>query len=172
VPDILVQRLASELNEPTLPARYLPIRRFVEGAELRGIDLAEAAEVFAAARERAARLGVTLHLPKLLPASRSIQPAPSGGGRRAGAVDGAAGQERRAQARCSWPVDKLYVTAGGELLPCCMVGTPDRATFGNAFDDGLDAVWNGEAARQWRSALGSDDPGALCRGCALYRGTF
>lgn len=149
--EVLVQRLASDLAESTLPARYLPVQAYLREAELRGHDLAEASEVFAFARERAARLGVALHLPRLTSA-RSAGDA--------------------AQPGCDWPFDKLYVTAGGEALPCCMVGTPDRARLGNVLVDGVRAVWEGGVARQWRAGLLSGAPGPLCRGCALHRGTF
>jgi MoaA/NifB/PqqE/SkfB family radical SAM enzyme len=160
--EVLVQRLASDLAEPALPARYLPVQGYLRRAELRGHDLAEASEVFAFARERAARLGVSLHLPRLTP----------GPGASGTALDMRATTARALQPRCAWPFDKLYVTAGGEALPCCMVGTPDRAQLGNVLQDGVRAVWTGPAAQQWRAGLLGDAPGPLCRGCALYRGTF
>jgi MoaA/NifB/PqqE/SkfB family radical SAM enzyme len=160
--EVLVQRLASDLAEPTLPARYLPVQAYLRHAELRGHDLAEASAVFAFARERAARLKVALHLPRLTPGPGGSRAAP---GKRGPAA-------RLPQPRCAWPFDKLYVTAGGEALPCCMVGTPDRAHLGNVLRDGVRAVWTGPAAQQWRAGLLGDAPGALCRGCALYRGTF
>lgn len=160
VEEVLVQRLASEMSEPSLPLRYIPVRRYVSDSELRGIDLAEAAAVFSAARERAARLGIVLHLPRL-GAPMSAVPARDD---RSAAAAPAAG--------CDWPFAKGYVTATGELLPCCMVGTPDRATLGNALHDGMAAVWHGPAAQQWRAGLLGGAPGALCAGCALYRGAF
>lgn len=146
VPEILVQRLSSDLGQSDLPARYIPIKQYVEGAELQPADLQEAAPVFEEARALAAELGVTLHLPRL-------QPPPEGG-------------------RCDWPWTQLYLTAAGELLPCCMVATADRASFGNVFDGGLLARWQGEPAQRFRSALQGDEPPAVCRSCALYHGTF
>lgn len=150
VHELLVQRLSSDLAQPDLPARYIPIRRHVDTAELRAQDLDEAGRVFGEARALAAGLGFTLHLPRLLP-------PPSG----------------RAVGRCDWPSTQLYLTAAGELLPCCMVATADRASFGNVFD-GADLAerWAGEAAQAFRAALASDRPPAVCRSCALYRGMF
>jgi MoaA/NifB/PqqE/SkfB family radical SAM enzyme len=152
VPQILVQRLSSDLTQPDLPQRYIPIRDYVSAAELQASDLPQAAEVFAQARALAADLGITLHLPKL--ADR--QDAPTG--------------------RCDWPSTQLYVTAAGELLPCCMVATADRASFGRVFSDSgapaMLAAWQGTAAREFRRALASDQPPRVCRTCALYRGTF
>src|SRR2546423_3788180 len=109
VPELLVQRLSSDLGQPDLPARYIPIRQYVDDAQLGPADLAHAATVFAEARALAGELGISLHLPRL--AQPAAPPA--------------------AAPRCRRPWAQLYVTAAGELLPCCMVATADRATFGN-----------------------------------------
>jgi hypothetical protein len=53
-----------------------------------------------------------------------------------------------------------------------MVATADRLNLGNALADGVAHVFNGAAARQLRRELLDDQPNALCRACALYRGTF
>jgi hypothetical protein len=53
-----------------------------------------------------------------------------------------------------------------------MVGTPDRANFGSLADRGVEAVWNGEAARAFRTALAGDEPPRICRSCSLYHGEF
>jgi MoaA/NifB/PqqE/SkfB family radical SAM enzyme len=153
VHELLVQRLSSDLVQPDLPQRYIPIRRYVDDAELRPADLARAEAVFDEARRLARAFGTTLHLPRLQPRGIAAPvPAP----------------------RCRWPWDQLYLTAAGELLPCCMVATADRASFGNVFDapGGVSARWHGDAARAFRAALAADEPAAPCRSCALYRGTF
>jgi MoaA/NifB/PqqE/SkfB family radical SAM enzyme len=141
---VLVQRLAHPLTEPTLPARYIPVRSFLATAELRGDALVDAQHHFDAASARAAELGVRLSLPRLTPAA-----APG----------------------CRWPWEGLYLTADGAMLPCCMVGTPDRANFGDAAH-GIAAAWRGEAAQAFRAALDGPEPPSVCRGCALYRGAF
>jgi MoaA/NifB/PqqE/SkfB family radical SAM enzyme len=154
---LLVQRLSSDLHQPDLPARYIPIRRYVDEAELHEDDRPRMAAVFDAARALARSLSFTLHLPKLPGATAASRP------------DG-----DRGRGRCTWPLDQLYLTAAGELLPCCMVATADRASFGNVFDPGEDLAsrWHGPAAQSFRAALAGDDPPAVCRSCALYRGEF
>lgn len=146
VHEVQVQRLSSDLEQPDLPERYIPIREHVRQAELAPEDLAHARAVFAHASRLAAALGVTLHLPRLTSNPQA--------------------------ARCTWPWDGLYLTAGGEMLPCCMAGTPDRASFGSVDDGGVLARWHGEAARQFRARLASEEPPSVCRHCALYRGAF
>lgn len=154
VHELLVQRLSNDLGDAALPRRYIPIRDYVDAAELRRDDLPRAHAVFTVARERAQALGLALHLPRL------------------DERDGAPGTARP---RCTWPWDRLYVTAAGELLPCCMVATADRARFGNVFDAGavrLNEVWRAAPARAFRAALAGDTPPSVCRSCALYRGQF
>ena len=52
VRELLVQRLSSDLSQPQLPARYIPIRNYVQEAELQPSDLARAAQVFAVAQNK------------------------------------------------------------------------------------------------------------------------
>lgn len=156
VPELLVQRLSSDLQQPDLPARYIPIRSYVSQAELTAADLGRAAEVFAEARALAAGFGMSLHLPRLAAREASAGPAP----------------------RCRWPWEQLYFTAAGELLPCCMVATADRASFGKVFPQEGDAAggllerWHGAAAQSFRQGLADEVPPDVCRSCALYNGTF
>jgi MoaA/NifB/PqqE/SkfB family radical SAM enzyme len=150
VGELQVQRLARDLAEPSLPARYIPIARYVGEQELRACDLPRAEEVFAQARAVAAELGMRLHLPALRPAADAPARGP----------------------RCTWPWDQLYLTAAGHLLPCCIVGTADIATFGKIFGSDPLAVWHGEAARGFRRALAEGPPPRVCGGCALYHHRF
>jgi len=141
VPELLVQRLSSDLRQPELPARYIPIREYVDDAQLGPADLPHASQVFDEARRLAEDLGLRLHLPRLVPAP--VQAAPR-------------------RPRCRWPWDQLYVTAAGEMLPCCMVATADRASFGNVF---AGADENGVAANTLpklaRSAVSTMQHGSI-----------
>jgi radical SAM protein with 4Fe4S-binding SPASM domain len=65
-----------------------------------------------------------------------------------------------------------YVSYDGRAMPCCMVATPDRASFGNVFQDNLLPVWNGVEAEQFRSRLRSSDPPEICQSCSVYHGVF
>jgi MoaA/NifB/PqqE/SkfB family radical SAM enzyme len=154
VGELLVQRLSNDLAQADLPARYIPIRNYVQGAELGAADERRAAEVFAEASAAAKACGLRLHLPRLAaPASRSS----------------ARGQH------CRWPWEQLYVSAAGELMPCCMVASADRGSFGKVLGKAaapLAARWHGETAQAFRLALESETPPAVCRSCALYRGAF
>lgn len=108
--------------------------------------------LFEESRALAAELDVRLNLPRLHPREK-----PSSGG-----------------PRCDWPWEQLYVTAAGQMLPCCMTASADNATFSDVFASpgGLQARWPGEKAMALRAALAADEPPSRCRSCALYRGMF
>ncbi len=149
---VFVQHLCHDFAEASLPARYRPMREFVQAETL----LEEAPEridrYFGETRAVAAQLGVELRLPSTRP-----RPHPPG---------------TPGRARCDWPWRGAYISYQGLAMPCCMVATPDRINFGSMAERGVEAIWNGEAYRRFRARLDSDDPPEICRSCALYRGTF
>ena len=105
--------------------------------------------------ELAAELGVVLR------GSGEVQPADQVAGR-----DGP-NAPRRA---CQRPWKLTYVTANGQVLPCCIApftGAPySSIVLGNLFAQPLAEVWNGDRYRGWRSALLSEStPPAACMGC-------
>jgi hypothetical protein len=57
-------------------------------------------------------------------------------------------------------------------MPCCIIATPDRLNFGNMAQEGVVRVWNSAEYNAFRARLDSDDPPDICRGCAVYNGTF
>ena len=87
----------------------------------------------------------------------------------------------RGDAVAGLSIEQLYVPAAGSLLPCCMVATADRASFGDVFASGsaedreparLLERRHGAEAQAFRAALASATPPSVCRSCALYRGSF
>ncbi len=70
---------------------------------------------------------------------------------------------------CNRPWYLAYVTAHGDVLPCCFAPfiTDDLApvTLGNVFQDGLETVWNGAAYQEFRRRFQTDGPCAICAGC-------
>jgi MoaA/NifB/PqqE/SkfB family radical SAM enzyme len=138
-----VQHLAHDFTEETLPAKYAPMRRFVDEQTLATEDPARVEHWFGEARALAKALSVELRLP---------------------AFSGRKG--------CDWPWRGAYVAYSGEAMPCCMVATPDRASFGNMARDGVVPIWDGRSYNAFRDRLASDSPPDICRGCAVYRGMF
>jgi radical SAM protein with 4Fe4S-binding SPASM domain len=150
IPAVFVQHLCHDFEEQSLPGEYQPMRSFVHDETLDGVPSAVVDAAFAQARRAAEECGVELRLPRV-----GGEPRPS-----------------RETPRCDWPWRGAYVSYRGDAMPCCMVGTPDRINFGNMLDDGVEKVWNNASYQAFRKGLLEGKPTAICRSCALYRGTF
>lgn len=148
---VAVQHLAHDFSDEALPARYASMRAFVETETLLGEAPDKIDHWFEEARATATRLGVELRLPNLKPAVQRPPKRPP---------------------RCEWPWRGAYVSYSGLAMPCCMIATPDRYNFGNMAEDGVAAVWSSDPYETFRARLASDDPPSICRGCAVYNGTF
>jgi radical SAM protein with 4Fe4S-binding SPASM domain len=122
----------------------------VEGQSVMGEDTSE---LMAACEVAAARAGVELVGTGGLSPTESLKP-----------VD-----QKRPWSGCGRPWRSTYVTANGNVLPCCFAPftTRDygRAILGNAFERPLMEIWSGEAYRDFRNAHQSDEPPEPCRGC-------
>lgn len=72
---------------------------------------------------------------------------------------------------CRRPWSLLYFTAHGRALPCCIAPFSARGyhsyTLGNAREESLDALWNGQRYQEFRSKLLSADPPKPCQNCGL-----
>jgi radical SAM protein with 4Fe4S-binding SPASM domain len=149
VESLSVQHLCHDFAEAALPERYRPMRSFVEAETLLGEEPVRVEAAFGQARAEAERLGVPLRLPSI------------GVPRHGDDVPG--------RKRCDSPWRSAYVSHDGQAMPCCMVSTPDRASFGNMAEEGVAAVWGNDAYQSFRDALASAEPPDVCRGCAVYR---
>ena len=147
-----VQHLCHDFSESSLPEKYRAMRDFVDGQTLLHEPVERVQQVFDAAKERAERLGVELRLPRVRPRMHE---------------SGVSGRRR-----CDWPWRGAYLSYSGESMPCCMVSTPDRISFGNMARSGVGDIWGSEPYEAFRRALDEGPPPEVCRGCAVYHGTF
>lgn len=109
----------------------------------------------AEAETLAAQLGVALR------GSGEVQPAEQ--------IAGSDGPNAPRRA-CMRPWKLMYVTANGQVLPCCVApftSAPYASiVLGHTARQSLAEIWNGERYQQWRTALLSEDqPPAACLGC-------
>lgn len=81
------------------------------------------------------------------------------------------GQERP-WSQCRRPSSLMYISASGNVLPCCF--SPFTTTdyegliLGNAFQAPLAEIWTGERYQRFRTALGTDAPWESCDRCGVY----
>ncbi|HEY0847297.1 MAG TPA: radical SAM protein [Noviherbaspirillum sp.] len=152
IDNIFVQHLCHDFGETSLPARYAPMRHFIDEQTLMNEDPQRVDAYFAEARALARTLNIQLRLPNVSPSRFP----PSTPGRK----------------RCDWPWRGSYISYDGKAMPCCMVATPDRIHFGDMAQDGVLPVWNNPSYEAFREQLASATPPDVCRSCALYAGNF
>src|SRR6266446_2505898 len=79
--------------------------------------------------------------------------------------------EARPWSLCRRPWTLMYFTAHGRAIPCCIAPFSmrgyDSFTLGNATQQSLREIWNGERYQQFRQALLSDAPPKACDKCGL-----
>lgn len=152
IESMFVQHLCHDFGESSLPAKYRPMRTFVDEQSLLGEDQERVERYFAEARRVASELEIDLRLPRTRPADHP---------------PGTPGRER-----CNWPWEQAYVSYDGLAMPCCMIATPDRLNFGSMAEFGVDAIWNSEMYHAFRDRLSSENPPDVCRSCSVYTRTF
>jgi MoaA/NifB/PqqE/SkfB family radical SAM enzyme len=79
--------------------------------------------------------------------------------------------DKRPWSLCTRPWTLMYFTAHGRALPCCIAPFSlrgyDAFTLGNATQQSLREIWNGEQYREFRAGLLGDRPPAACANCGL-----
>jgi MoaA/NifB/PqqE/SkfB family radical SAM enzyme len=80
-------------------------------------------------------------------------------------------QADRPWSLCHRPWTLMYFTAHGRAIPCCIAPFSmrgyDSFTLGDATQQTLREIWNGEKYREFRRALRSDHPRQCCANCGL-----
>jgi radical SAM protein with 4Fe4S-binding SPASM domain len=70
---------------------------------------------------------------------------------------------------CFRPTTLMYITANGNVLPCCIspFSTSDYASIilGNVFETPLKEIWRGSKYRAFRKSHQTATPPKSCRGC-------
>jgi len=80
-------------------------------------------------------------------------------------------QEDRPWSLCTRPWTLMYFTAHGRALPCCIAPFSmrgyDAFTLGDATQQSLREIWNGETYQKFRHELLSEKPPTCCGNCGL-----
>ncbi len=70
---------------------------------------------------------------------------------------------------CRRPWTLSYVTASGNVLPCCIAPfaaeDPDSIVMGNAFRERFEDIWDGPRYREFRAGLRGGNPPQCCARC-------
>ena len=76
---------------------------------------------------------------------------------------------KRPWSTCQRPWTLSYVTANGNVFPCCISACTAKdyqsTILGNAFDEDFLSIWNGELYQQFREQFETDVAPDPCEGC-------
>jgi radical SAM protein with 4Fe4S-binding SPASM domain len=79
--------------------------------------------------------------------------------------------EENPWSRCYRPQTLIYITANGNVLPCCIApfATVDYASIilGNIYESSLEDIWLGTDYMNFRHQLQTADPPQCCQGCGV-----
>ncbi len=79
------------------------------------------------------------------------------------------GSESRHWSPCWRPYTLAYITSHGNVFSCCFSpfhpGPWRERVLGNAFEQSMADIWNGERYQAFRAAFESDTPWDQCAGC-------
>ncbi|MGE3171270.1 MAG: SPASM domain-containing protein [Planctomycetota bacterium] len=67
---------------------------------------------------------------------------------------------------CEYLWEKAYVSIGGDVRPCCVMGTP---VVGNLTEQTFEEIWNNDTYRAMRQRLAARQPVPVCKGCMHIR---
>ena len=73
--------------------------------------------------------------------------------------------------RCYRPTTLMYITASGNVLPCCIApfatSDYDSIILGNVFNSSLADIWNGPKYSSFRKMHQTQEPSKCCQGCGI-----
>jgi radical SAM protein with 4Fe4S-binding SPASM domain len=73
--------------------------------------------------------------------------------------------------RCYRPTTLMYITASGNVLPCCIApfstSDYDSIILGNAFNSSLSEIWYGPQYSRFRKMHQTQRPSKCCKGCGI-----
>jgi radical SAM protein with 4Fe4S-binding SPASM domain len=111
--------------------------------------------LIAGAQEMAERLGITFHASGATTPEQSLMPRDSG----------------HPWSLCRRPWTLMYITANGNVLPCCIAPFAERdydsLVLGNAFERPIMEIWNDHLYRTFRDDLQSEHPPSACKNCGV-----
>ena len=116
----------------------------------------ETSEIIAQSQDLATKFGIRFIASGLSRPSESLKGQP---------------EDKLPWLRCYRPFTLMYITANGNVLPCCIApfSTVDYASIimGNIFHDALTEIWTAAKYQSFREKHQSEKPPQCCQGCGV-----
>ena len=67
--------------------------------------------------------------------------------------------------KCSWPWNSAYLSAEGNVVPCCIIGDPEVVNMGNINSTSFKNIWNSEKYNLIRNNIKNNKLDNFCKNC-------
>ncbi len=67
--------------------------------------------------------------------------------------------------KCSWPWNSAYLSAEGNVVPCCIIGDPEVVNMGNINTTSFKNIWNSEKYNLIRDNIKNNKLDDFCKNC-------
>ena len=67
--------------------------------------------------------------------------------------------------KCPWPWGSAYISASGDVIPCCMLADSDTVKMGNLFEEDFAQVWYSDKYHDFRKRIREYNLPDYCRHC-------
>lgn len=82
-------------------------------------------------------------------------------------LDVAVTDDAERKMRCRWPWTRAYITASGDVTPCCNIIDGEYSRLGNIFEQDFASIWNARRYMEFRDRL-KNGTAVPCKGCPDY----
>ncbi len=67
--------------------------------------------------------------------------------------------------KCSWPWNSSYISAKGNIVPCCIIGDPSVVDMGNITQKSFKEIWYSEKYNNFRNKISKNELEDFCKNC-------
>ena len=67
--------------------------------------------------------------------------------------------------KCSWPWNSSYISADGNVVPCCIVADPKVSTMGNVKSKSFKEIWRSNSYEKIRGNIKTNNLNEFCKNC-------
>lgn len=74
--------------------------------------------------------------------------------------------------KCSWPWNSSYISAKGDIVPCCIIGDPKVINMGNVNESSFKNIWYSKQYNEFRDKISKNDLNEFCKNCYFEHNNY
>jgi radical SAM protein with 4Fe4S-binding SPASM domain len=69
--------------------------------------------------------------------------------------------------KCKWPFRSAFISANGDVVPCCVLSDSNTIKMGNIFEEPFKNIWNSKAYKEFRERISKHELYDFCKNCYI-----